>query len=375
VVSINLFGGVVNFSETIYHPRTKLLKTSDKLESSTLFEKHDATLVFVAFLDRNTKRAFILGGVPNPNQSCYPEEKDGIHHIQEFNGLRILMNKDGEYEIVYHGGIRDTRTKETENKDTSPTIFKIDKTGAWFVEDKENQKIKIDRVKKKITIEQRENIKADAKVSDKTIAESTGAIINSITLDKALKQIIELVGKDAITRVMDGVEEKQTTTYKTGLKVEEDGKNDKITRTTKGGLKIEEDGATDKLTITTNGGLKIEVDGVTDNYTVTADSGHKIEVNGLLGIITLEADSGNVITINNSTGNIEIKAVKKVVVNAPLVDVGSAAILHSTLFENLRADFATHTHKIIGNVGPPDTSIPNNLLISIVASQTVKVKS
>jgi hypothetical protein len=117
---------------------------------------------------------------------------------------------------------------------------------------------------------------------------------------------------------------------------------------------------------------QVFVDGKNDLAKIKMAGGTLINVDGAGGVVTIDADGGgtNVITIDKS-GTVTIKASSKVNIEAPLVDVGEGAAFSSTLFENLASEFAKHQHT--GNLGAP-TSPPNAPLISLVGSQSVKVK-
>ena len=154
VTAINLFGGMMNISEMVYAPKEKITKGNQDAEENYMFD-HDGSQVVVAFMDGYPNRPFIIGGWNHTNNNVFASKKaDGVRKIEEFNGLRMETNKDGEFILTYYGGKRDSKTKKTKYASTAPTTFKIDKDGTWKVDDKENQSIKISRKDKKITIAQ-----------------------------------------------------------------------------------------------------------------------------------------------------------------------------------------------------------------------------
>jgi len=229
VPAANLFGGNVNFSETVYSAKTQLLKGSRDAEDQYMFN-HDATQVVVAFMDGAKNTPFIVGGWSNTNfETLTAKRSDGIFLKQEFNGLRMETNNDGEYILTYYGGKRNTKTKITERANTSPTTFKIDKDGVWTVDDKENQEIKIDRVGKTITITQFANVKPNETYGE-TDTSIPGAIVNQIIMDKAAKTVTFKVADTQATVILDGAANKITLTAGSTL-IEIDGATGKISLT------------------------------------------------------------------------------------------------------------------------------------------------
>jgi len=231
VQAINLYGGNVNFSETIYFPKTQLVENKTRNAEDIYMYDHDASQVVVAFMDGFYNQPFIIGGWHNTNTSpLFAAKKvDGCREIKEFNGIRLETNKDGEYILTYHGGQRNTKTKITAQADTAPTTFKIDKNGVWTIDDKENQEIKVDRVNKKITITQFANVKPDETYGD-TDTSAQGAIVNQIIMDKAAKTITLNVANTQATVVLDGVANKIILTAGSTL-IEIDGATGKISLT------------------------------------------------------------------------------------------------------------------------------------------------
>jgi len=122
---------------------------------------HDGTQVVITFMDGEKNKPFIVGSWPNTNLSASLAAKrsDGIRHIQEFNGLRVEINDNGEFILTYNGGKRDTKSLQTARASTSPTTIKIDKLGRISITDNEGQLIQLDRVAKSVNITSKENLK------------------------------------------------------------------------------------------------------------------------------------------------------------------------------------------------------------------------
>lgn len=326
VIAMNIYGGTSNFSEEVYQPIEKT-KDNQELSNSTLKDQHDGSEVLVIFLDNEFNKPIIIGGSPSTTQS-YPGAKiaDGQRSAKEFNGIRTLINKDGEFFIIYYGGKRNSNTKKTARADTAPTVFRILKDGTWAIEDKENQKIEINRTLKKIILEQRANKKAEETYAQaQAFAEEE--LINSIEMDKDKKSITTKVGKDTIVEMMDGINEIITVVFKSGMKITEDGKNNKMTIDC--------------------GATKVEIDGPSKNITLTAGSA--------------------IIKINGASGKIEL--------TGKLVDVGAAASAAAVLGPQLLAYLKAHTHKYAPGPGAPtETAPPTVPPPASLLSKTVKIK-
>jgi len=209
VTALNLYGGIVNISETVYTPKDQIIKGNRNAEDTYMFD-HDASQVLVAFMDGYPNRPFIIGGWNHTNNDVFATKRaSGVRKIEEFNGLRIETNKDGEFILTYYGGPRNTKTKKAARTETAPTTFRIDQTGAWSVSDKEKQEIKIDRVSKKVTLTQYSGTKADENYGESE-APVSGEVVNQIEMDKDGKKVTLKSGNT--TTVVDGNSNKVTIT-------------------------------------------------------------------------------------------------------------------------------------------------------------------
>jgi len=250
VMAINLYGGVANFSETVYYPKTKLIKGKKENDEDRYIFDHDASQVLIAFMNGYPNQPFIISSWHNTNHPIEfaTKESDGQRHVEEYNGMRLEKNKDGEWVLTYYGGQRDTQTKETERPETAPTFIKFDKTGSLIFEDKENQQIKIDRVNKKITITQFANTKSDETYGE-TDSSDPGDVVNQMIMDKVAKTIITKAGNNKVIHKIDGTAENIVMTFESGLVVTIDGAGDKVSVVTAAGAKIDIDGASDKVIV------------------------------------------------------------------------------------------------------------------------------
>jgi hypothetical protein len=97
---MSLFGGVTD----------KLVYTL-RADSQTTTEKGTGigSKVHVLCEDGNSNRAFIIGGLRDSNESSAKDSGDAGHNLLfEFNGIRALINKDGEFEINFNGATDNT---------------------------------------------------------------------------------------------------------------------------------------------------------------------------------------------------------------------------------------------------------------------------
>lgn len=222
VKAMNAYGGEFNYAEKIYRPvETKALK--DKRLS-----EHKGDIVYVGFLQGNTRAGVILGGGVQPfdKDSTGATRKDGFRVRQEYNGVFEEINNSGEYELRRKGGTVDSTTGVlTPGKDFEAR-FKLFK--------------------------------------NKMIWEDPNS---SILFEKAEMKMTTKVGPN-YSEVIDGKAKKIT--RKIGdITVEEDGASKKLTATV-GGAKLEMDGGSNKVTITA-GSTVIEIDGGSGKIKLTGD--------------------------------------------------------------------------------------------------------
>ena len=107
----NLFGGVADFFNWTPRIENLDLKTGIGLGSRVL----------ILCINGNSRNAYIIGGVPHPDDKKQQKKEDGHNLEFEFNGLNAKVNKDGDL-IVTH--------KSATNADGS--IKDSSKSGAFF---------------------------------------------------------------------------------------------------------------------------------------------------------------------------------------------------------------------------------------------------
>ncbi len=99
------FGGKDNFNETVYQPKTKVLKGKD-MGDKTPPENCDGSYVLVCPIDGHYGSWNILGGIRNPNNPATDHgsvSADGTVMHGKFNKLSWNINKDGKMTIDHSG--------------------------------------------------------------------------------------------------------------------------------------------------------------------------------------------------------------------------------------------------------------------------------
>ena len=240
VVALPNLGGIFNFSDKVYKGREKSfqnknsldIKCSSSLNTMTRFE-HDGDQVVLGFLDGNVSAPIILGSWNNCN-IYFPmaRREDGTRFLEEFNGVRTEINKEGEWSLTYLGGVRDLKTKKTKRHNTAPTQMKIDKDGSFEL----TQATDVEQYGKKVT---------------------TNSVLNKIKLSRN-KTLHIKIGNHTVLVEDNAGKENIIITHKKGGKVVLD---------TQGNIKI-----------STNGGHFMELSETGDKATLSHKSEGKIIV-------------------------------------------------------------------------------------------------
>lgn len=176
VKAMSDYGGQYNYSEKIYRP------ISIRNFQNTPLSNLDGDIVFVGFLQGNTRAPVILGAGVQPQDINFigATSSNGYIDQRQFNGIYQLINKNGEYLLQRKGGT-------------------IDPNSGVFVPDSEGN-------------------------------------VSSINLQQ--EQIICQVGAGAITHTLDGAAETMTVTFQSGMTVTLNGQADSAQIKTSGGGEI-----------------------------------------------------------------------------------------------------------------------------------------
>lgn len=324
---VNYLGGEFNYHE-------RVLRATDFTFhgiGSKALPEHTGDIVYVNFVQKNSNPIIIgLGTQPLDLDTTGATISDGPRWIEQYNGIKKEVNKDGDYELTRFGGLYDPIKGFFKPSDEFAARLKFSKNSMIWEDPK-----------------------------------------NSLEFKELTQEWLLALG-DGYTENISGLLENSSREFKSGLKITEDGLLDKVNVVTSGGAKTEVDGLLDKINVETSGGVKASFDGLLDIVTIETSSGAKIEVDGLTKKITLETDAGNSIVING-LGELKITSAVKVNVEAPLAGIGLGAAFGVTLFEMLKAEFAAHTHIAPqAPAGALPTSPPTAPLNQAVGSITVK---
>jgi len=160
----DMFGTVNNFNDFTLQPAEKLDENGVPVGGATV------TLLCIDGTSVSG-RALIVGGKKSLKNK--PSQDRGQFWENQFNGLNVLIDKDGAYTITFNSTI-DQEGKKL-NEAAAGTVIKIDKDGRASISDNEKQSITLDRVAKNMVW-------------------TNGS--ESVTIDKEAKSISMSAGKD-----------------------------------------------------------------------------------------------------------------------------------------------------------------------------------
>jgi uncharacterized Zn-binding protein involved in type VI secretion len=121
-------GSQYNNVQMIRSPTTNAEVSSSSEQSSTYPNVSNGSFVLIQRLYGNGDAPVITGSYPNPMQSGYPTEDDGIHFSYTFNGVTIGIDKNGAFSVSFGGGPKD-RDGNPQNESAAGSSFTIDQNG------------------------------------------------------------------------------------------------------------------------------------------------------------------------------------------------------------------------------------------------------
>lgn len=97
---LQAFSGGNNYQELVLEPSD--FAYTGKLEDANIAKNKRGTMVYVAFLDGNREKPFIVGSPLHSRHDGFTKE-DGISFRSEFNGIYTEITKDGDVIKEYRG--------------------------------------------------------------------------------------------------------------------------------------------------------------------------------------------------------------------------------------------------------------------------------
>jgi hypothetical protein len=103
VKAMSDYGGQYNYSERIYRP------TSTKNLEETPISEQDGDIVYVLFVQGNTRAPVIIGAGVQPLDEDFTGSttEDGFVDQRQYNGVYQLIDKNGQYSLIRKGGSLD----------------------------------------------------------------------------------------------------------------------------------------------------------------------------------------------------------------------------------------------------------------------------
>lgn len=148
VIAIDQTGSVADLDYSTY--RTDNVATK---QDGSQFRPGNGAHVILLCINGESNNGVIIGGLRHPDA---PKDKkvDGHHKHQRFNGIDLLINKDGELTITYQGAQKaDGKIADGVDEGALGTFVKISKDGNLLVSDKEGKnQILLDHATGKVNI-------------------------------------------------------------------------------------------------------------------------------------------------------------------------------------------------------------------------------
>lgn len=100
---------------------------------------------------------YIVGFARHPYREVGLTKDDGYHYRWDFNGMSSIIDKDGQYKVMFTGAILDpsTNTYKEAPAETTGTFFQFTKEGNWLVDDAKGERILLDKKNASLNIQAR----------------------------------------------------------------------------------------------------------------------------------------------------------------------------------------------------------------------------
>jgi phage gp45-like len=139
------FGGPAEYFDV------KLRKPTEVGENGPQdFKEQNGSLVIINCLDGSSNQAIITGSVQHPRRANKLTEDKGHAMIGEFNGIQMVIDKDGAMSLVFLGAT-DNDGKPLK-ADVGGSFFKITANGSIELGDDKGELIFLDKEKNQLTV-------------------------------------------------------------------------------------------------------------------------------------------------------------------------------------------------------------------------------
>src|SRR5581483_1074195 len=142
-------GSIADYFEKALRPQKK-----KKKKGATNLNGQDGAIVLLLCLDAMSDKAIIISSLTHPDRKTNLKD-EGPFLQGEYNGVQIIVNKDGSTSLVFKGAT-DSEGKPTNSKQGNTTV-KIEKDGSFQV-DHDTILFRLDRTQKTATLNAKKDI-------------------------------------------------------------------------------------------------------------------------------------------------------------------------------------------------------------------------
>lgn len=262
------YGGISNYSERTWKAVTTLTRTdiADFTFNLETLDLLNGDVVYFQFLNGDMQYPIILGGAKHAsNKKAEGAVADGPRKIDQFNGIKREITKDGEFKWTKANGFY------------SPVPLPDPELNVPLLQDQFVPTLGFEKA-----VEVSLGNKFDYKFKFNTTPAGTGLEI-----------------------ALDGIADTLKVTMLTGLNFTLDGLSDKASITTKAGAALTVDGLGQVLEQKTTAGTSMKIDGLADKIELKNAAGHSLAMDGAAGI-TMKLSSGSALEMKIA-GDVSLK--------------------------------------------------------------------
>jgi hypothetical protein len=192
-IAIDQLSGVADYSYATYRADN----TSTRKDGQRQLGPGLGARVILLCINGESQNAVILGGIRNAKSKLKDKKIDGHHQHTVFNGIDLLINKDGELTLTYGGATKlDGTLLDSVDQEAVGTFVKIEKNGNLTISDaKGENKIFVDRVHGKVQVTATEEIDHVAKKVRLGDGETDDPVVGGNELKKILEDLIKAINQ------------------------------------------------------------------------------------------------------------------------------------------------------------------------------------